>query len=125
MPLEPARDTHEIFWGVYRFPPEPTAAGNRTTIPAVHVKTGTKPAGSTWTRNPIPACYGDDGGGFMSDCDGPQFPPPIPGIWGFGPARCVGTMPSDFRKVFNPLNFHKCKCKHITESRIRFCSRSQ
>ena len=114
----------------------------------MHVKTGTKPTGSTWTRNPIvraaherlaqiacnrdtaafrlqPACYGDDGGGFMSDCDGPQFPPPIPGIWGFGPARCVGTMPSDFRKVLNPLNFHKCKCKHITESRIRFCSRSQ
>ena len=107
MPLEPARETHDIYWGDYKLPPEPTPAGNRTTIPAVHIKQGTKPAGSTWTRNPIPACFGDLGGGNMSDCDGPQFAPPIPGLFGFGPARCVSQLPTDFRKVLNPLNFHK------------------
>jgi len=42
----------------------------RDTIPAVDVNTGTIPAGSTWRRNPIPACknkYGT-GGAFNMGC---------------------------------------------------------
>ncbi|KAL5267020.1 hypothetical protein ACHWQZ_G004161 [Mnemiopsis leidyi] len=54
-------------------------------IPARDTKVGTKPAGSTWRRNPIPACEGG-GGGFFSDnsCPrGTQFPAPSPGLHGF------------------------------------------
>jgi hypothetical protein len=29
----------------------------------------------------------------MSDCDGPQFPPPIKGLYGFGPGRCTSGLP--------------------------------
>ena len=88
MVLEPALPTQDIVYGIVKFKPVPVEIKNRTTIPAVHVRTGTKPAGTTWIRNPIPACYGQLGGGEMSACDGPQFPPPIPGLFGFGPARC-------------------------------------
>ena len=54
---------------------------NRTTV-------GTYPEGSEWTKNPIPACN-KPGGGFFSNetlkcTDGTQFPPPLPGIEGFG-----------------------------------------
>ena len=68
---------------------------------------GVKPLGSTWLRNPIPACAGPLGGGEMSECDGPQFPPPIAGLYGFGPARCVGTMPANFIDILEPKNFEK------------------
>lgn len=43
--------------------------GTRTTIPALRTKTGTVPAGSQWTRNPIPRAT-----------DGPGFPFPIDGL---------------------------------------------
>ena len=43
----------------------------------------------------------------MSECDGPQFPPPIAGLYGFGPARCVGTMPANFIDILEPKNFEK------------------
>ena len=88
MVLEPALPTQDIVYGIVKFKPVPVEIKNRTTIPAVHVRTGTEPAGTMWIRNPIPACYGQLGGGEMSACDGPQFPPPIPGLFGFGPARC-------------------------------------
>ena len=70
---------------------------NITEITGTYVKEGTKPAGSTWIRNPIPACYGPGGGAEMSDCDGPQFPPAIPGLYGFGPGRCTSGLPYNFR----------------------------
>ena len=54
---------------------------NRTTV-------GTYPKGSEWTKNPIPACNTPDGGAFQNESlkcrDGTQFPPPLPGIEGFG-----------------------------------------
>jgi len=79
---------------------------NRTAIPATRTSEGTNPAGSQWTKNPIPACAGYVGGSSMpvnipllSDCNKAQFDPPLkefitthhkwaplPGLYGFGVA---------------------------------------
>mmetsp|Transcript_68992 Transcript_68992/g.120057 ORF Transcript_68992/g.120057 Transcript_68992/m.120057 type:complete len:240 (+) Transcript_68992:2-721(+) len=59
---------------------------NRTTI-------GTQPSGSQWTKLPIPSCGGFAGGGLGCDagCAIPQFPTPVPGLWGNGPGNgCAG-----------------------------------
>ncbi len=50
---------------------------NRTEIPAMRTTTGTHPAESQWTRNPIPACVTErhTGGGDRSPCLGPLFEP--------------------------------------------------
>jgi len=40
----------------------------RTEIPAMRISKGTVPAGSTWTRNPIPACDNGFGGAFNVGC---------------------------------------------------------
>lgn len=61
---------------------------NRTAIKAVRVSTGTYPKGSTWTRNPIPACAGPSGGVGTPKCPSPQFDPPLPGLFGYGTAAC-------------------------------------
>lgn len=59
----------------------------RTTFKASRTSNGTFPKQSTWTKNPIPACAGVAGG---SDATAPgcakgsQFPPPVPGLEGFG-----------------------------------------
>jgi len=72
-------------------------------IDAVDLSTGTTPTGSTWRRNPIPACNCDSGfacGGSQQNvkpydnqptppgrntqCDtGVQFPPPTDGVFGY------------------------------------------
>jgi len=92
------------------FPPEkafptPVDLSNRTAIPAVRVSTGTLPQGSTWTRNPIPACDAAAGGAFNIKCGNGrgheksdyQFPPAgadgnRPGflLGGFGGGSCGG-----------------------------------
>lgn len=62
----------------------------REGFPAVRTTTGTFPEGSQWTKNPVPACNGGDGGFFnpTAECpSGTQFPPPRPGIYGFGVNR--------------------------------------
>merc|ERR1719420_434446 len=49
-------------------------------FPAMRTTNGTFPAGSQWTRNPIPACKGPGGGslaGSKDQCTGYQFPPPV------------------------------------------------
>ena len=58
----------------------------RTEFPAMYTNKGTHPRGSMWARNPIPACKGTGGGAPAAggQCDGPQFPPPAPGLYGFG-----------------------------------------
>lgn len=78
---------------------------NRTAIPAARVSTGTNPSGSQWTKNPIPACGGLDGGGQHltkdKQCSNPQFDPPLanvvnphptyaptPGLYGWGIGGC-------------------------------------
>lgn len=61
---------------------------NRTAIPAVRVAQGTNPAGSQWTKNPIPACGGLAGGAaggakhipLWNDCRRAQFEPPLKGV---------------------------------------------
>ena len=59
----------------------------RVEFPAVRTDKGTFPLGSQWTKNPIPACNGGDGGFFSrsGNCTtGTQFPPPKPDLYGFG-----------------------------------------
>ena len=78
-PLQFADDHHWIQFGEDR--------ANRTRIPALRTREGTFPAGSHWSRNPIPACAGDHGG-FLDEDDeckqGTQFAPPGPHLKGFG-----------------------------------------
>jgi hypothetical protein len=63
---------------------------NRTEIRAVRVRGVGLPKGSTWTRNPIPACNDIPRmGGHNHACAGPMFEPPAPGIFGFGPGACA------------------------------------
>jgi len=72
---------------------------NRTAIRATRTSDGTNPAGSQWTKNPIPACGGAAGGSDSYGCGKkPQFDPPLQdwifghptyaphrGLYGFGP----------------------------------------
>lgn len=72
--------------------------GTRVQIPAIYVTEGTFPAGSSWARNPIPACGDtDEGGGQHTACTFPRFPPPLGSskwgpdsysLWGFGAGGC-------------------------------------
>lgn len=64
---------------------------NRTEIRANRTREGTSPPGSQWTKVPIPSCAGAAGGGYGEKCDEPQFPTPVPGLWGNGPSNsCAG-----------------------------------
>lgn len=74
---------------------------NRTEIPAVRVTEGVLPKGSTWTRNPIPACNDIPRlGGHNHQCAGPMFPPPVPGVFGFGPGACAsGVAPCTLEEM--------------------------
>lgn len=80
--LEFAEDKSYIQWG--RDP------ASRKVIDASRISTGTYPEGSTWAKNPVPACVGL-GGGYdatepLCEEDGghTQFDPPLPGVLGFG-----------------------------------------
>jgi len=69
---------------------------NRTAIKAPRLSAGTNPAGSTWKKNPLPAC-GDLGGGVggRTQCTyPPQFEEPLPGLYGYGAAACHGVADS-------------------------------
>lgn len=77
--------------------------GTKVEIPATYVSEGVLPVGSTWARNPIPAC-GDtnEGGAQKSACTYPRFPPPLGsstwgpdsyGLWGFGAGACESQLP--------------------------------
>jgi hypothetical protein len=64
---------------------------NRTAITANRTTQGTNPPGSQWTKVPIPSCDSYAGGGLGEECDKPQFPSPVPGLWGNGPSNsCAG-----------------------------------
>merc|ERR1712166_620842 len=83
---------------------------NRTAFSTYRITEGTYPAGSQWTRNPIPACgdssggegcaeeWGEpaplcateeerDGRGFICT-EPPMFEPPLPGLFGYGWSAC-------------------------------------
>lgn len=65
--------------------------GSRTDeFEAMTTDVGTYPQGSQWRRNPIPGCrcitgpYTNGASGCIK-CLGPQFEPPVPGVYGFNP----------------------------------------
>lgn len=70
--------------------------GRRFEIPATRVSSGVLPEGSTWTKNPVPACNDVPRlGGHNHVCAGPMFTPPLPGVFGFGPGACATGVPSE------------------------------
>jgi len=73
MPLNFSGHTQWIQYG--------TDKKSRQGFKANRTREGTFPKGSQWTKNPIPACKGYDGGS-SGRCTGPQFPPPLPGLFG-------------------------------------------
>lgn len=73
MPLKFVGDTQWVQYG--------TDEKTRKGFIANRTSTGTFPKGSQWTKNPIPACKGYNGGA-SGGCHGPQFPPPLPGLYG-------------------------------------------
>lgn len=77
-PLRFVGDKQWIQWG--------EDESTRLEIESVRTDEGTTPAGSQWTKNPIPACVGQIGG-FLDPHPcilGTQFPEPGPGLSGFG-----------------------------------------
>jgi len=69
---------------------------HRIKILANRTAQGTRPAGSQWTKVPIPSCSGPGGGYTCKGCERPQFASPIPGLWGNGPSNgCVGCNPNN------------------------------
>lgn len=77
-PLQFHGDTQWVQYGTDR--------ENRTAFKANRTTEGTFPIGSQWSKVPIPACRGPDGGFRQAgNCVyGTQFPPPAPGLFGFG-----------------------------------------
>jgi hypothetical protein len=82
MPLPFATATQKLRW----------ANGTEVEINASLVSEGTTPLGSTWARNPIPACKSFSGGFNEDGCDAPQFLPPAGCnslCWGYQPSAEV------------------------------------
>jgi len=72
----------DIQWAQYGYDTD-----NRTEFRANRTSEGTFPAGSVWTKNPIPNCAGLGGGYFDPDSSCPgglQFPAPAEGLLGQG-----------------------------------------
>lgn len=71
--------------------------GPKTTFQANRTTEGTWPEGSQWTKNPIPACLNPDGGWMEEQpgCQksGTQFPPPAPGLAGYGESYVAPGFP--------------------------------
>jgi len=90
-----------------------TEKANRTAIPAHRTSVGTNPAGSQWTKNPIPAC-GDLTGGVSGDkwCTYPaQFQEPLPGLYGYGEGACA---------TLNNVGGNKCGAAQQKSIREKF-----
>jgi len=69
---------------------------NRTAIKATRVSQGTKPAGSQWTKMPMPTCDGF-AAGYHTKCETYQKgfapPPELPTWYGSGPTNACATAP--------------------------------
>jgi hypothetical protein len=81
--------------------------GEQIEIDALRVTQGTTPAGSEWSRNPIPTCAGVGVGQPYMPCDGPQFPPPAgcnETCWGYtaGGKSSTLELPEIVDKVLVP-----------------------
>eukprot|EP00664_Eupelagonemidae_sp_cell27_P003185 gene3186-939_t len=90
-PVEPIGDTNWVQYG------DGMDVNDRQEIPAIRVTDGVTPAGSTWTRNPIPPCKDVTGGAFNSPCLGYQFPPLTSNksdatLAGFGGGACGSSI---------------------------------
>merc|ERR1712151_651962 len=82
MPLPFASESQILRW----------ANNTELEISASLVSEGTTPPGSTWAKNPIPACKSFSGGFQEDGCDEPQFPPPQGCnalCWGYQPSKEV------------------------------------
>jgi len=102
---------------------------NRTAFPAVRTSDGTNPSGSQWTKNPISACGGPDGGGIPgpphstiigrlfhhTNCKRQQFEPilkdvikghpkfaPNDGLYGYGMGHCTSITNVQPNGTFTP-----------------------
>lgn len=89
--------------------------GHEVEIDALRVTEGTFPAGSEWSRNPIPTCGGTESGfgtNTPAGCPEPQFPPPAgcnETCWGYQPDPQFPTvktaeMPAIVDKVLVPAD---------------------
>ena len=85
----------------------------RVAFRANRTREGTWPAGSQWTKNPVPVCRGPSGGDIALGCPdcshagGYQFSPPAPGVFGYGQCLLNGTYIMNFSIVDQlqvPLN---------------------
>ena len=85
----------------------------RVAFRANRTREGTWPAGSHWTKNPVPVCKDPTGGDLALGCPdcshagGYQFPPPAPGVFGYGQCLLNGTYTMPFSIVDQlhvPLN---------------------
>lgn len=98
MPLRFAGDTQWVQYG---------EGGVKTEFLANRTTEGTWPEGSQWTKNPIPACHALDGGWMeeMAGCpkNGPQFPPPAPGLLGYGESYLAPGLPQFLFSIMDYL----------------------
>merc|ERR1712187_692514 len=69
---------------------------------------------------PIPSCSGPIGGADGTGCDSPQFPTPIPGLWGYGPTLgcAYNPMPPAERAEYcgEIMDFHMVDLVKIPEN---------
>jgi hypothetical protein len=89
---------------------------NRTAIPAKRISTGTLPKGSTWTRNPIPACKAEFGGAFNVGCHmssvAGKYKPVTPSEFQFPPAGADESRPGGLLGGFGGGSCGGCNQVH-------------
>jgi hypothetical protein len=96
-PLDFVGDTQWAQWGENE--------STRVAFKANRTRHGTWPAGSQWTKNPVPVCRDPTGGELSLSCPdcsragGYQFPPPAPGVYGYGICELHGTYTMPFAIV--------------------------
>ena len=105
IPLDFVGDTQWAQWG--------EDESTRVAFKANRTHEGTSPVGSQWTKNPVPVCRDPAGGELHMGCPGCshaggfQFPPPAPGVYGYGICVLNGTYTMPFSIVDQlqvPLN---------------------
>jgi len=101
MPLEFYGDEQYVQYG---------EGGQRFAFKANRTRNGTFPKGSQWTKNPIAPCKGIMGGfgDLKPGCPGgTQFPPPAPGLAGFGELSSAPGYPTFYFSIIDKLKVPK------------------